>query len=443
MTTIIKNALVWDGASEVRHGAIVIDGASITSVGEAPPRSVNADTVDVEGRLAIPGLINAHGHAYSSLARGMAIPGYAPRTFSEILAQLWWRLDKALDPESVRASSVVAAMDAARCGVTTVLDHHASPSCIEGSLDIVRQAFCDDVGLRVAVAYEVSDRDGPVKARLGIAENVRALAAPTSPLSACLFGLHAAFTLSDKTLAEVAERLPAGAGVHVHVAEGPEDEDLSVARHGERVIDRLDRFELLRPSSILAHVLHLDEAEKERVAERGVAVVHNPRSNMNNAVGSFDLGGYLRRGVVAGLGTDGLGANLLAELFTASLLQKHVHRDPLAAGFGDLHRLLFVHNPEIAARAFGLRFGRIAPGYAADIAVLDYDGPTPINGNTLLGHLLFGVAVHALRVSDLFVAGKAVLRDGAFLRVDEAAELARARETAAALWRRIERGETS
>jgi cytosine/adenosine deaminase-related metal-dependent hydrolase len=151
----------------------------------------------------------------------------------------------------------------------------------------------------------------------------------------------------------------------------------------------------------------------------------------------------LRRGVVAGLGTDGLGANLLAELFTASLLQKHVHRDPLAAGFGDLHRLLFVHNPEIAARAFGLRFGRIAPGYAADIAVLDYDGPTPINGNTLLGHLLFGVAVHALRVSDLFVAGKAVLRDGAFLRVDEAAELARARETAAALWRRIERGETS
>jgi putative selenium metabolism protein SsnA len=443
VTTIIKNALVWDGASEVRHGAIVIDGASITSVGEAPPRSVNADTVDVEGRLAIPGLINAHGHAYSSLARGMAIPGYAPRTFSEILAQLWWRLDKALDPESVRASSVVAAMDAARCGVTTVLDHHASPSCIEGSLDIVRQAFCDDVGLRVAVAYEVSDRDGPVKARLGIAENVRALAAPTSPLSACLFGLHAAFTLSDKTLAEVAERLPAGAGVHVHVAEGPEDEDLSVARHGERVIDRLDRFELLRPSSILAHVLHLDEAEKERVAERGVAVVHNPRSNMNNAVGSFDLGGYLRRGVVAGLGTDGLGANLLAELFTASLLQKHVHRDPLAAGFGDLHRLLFVHNPEIAARAFGLRFGRIAPGYAADIAVLDYDGPTPINGNTLLGHLLFGVAVHALRVSDLFVAGKAVLRDGAFLRVDEAAELARARETAAALWRRIERGETS
>jgi cytosine/adenosine deaminase-related metal-dependent hydrolase len=373
----------------------------------------------------------------------MAIPGYAPHTFSEILAQLWWRLDKALDPESVRASSVVAAMDAARCGVTTVLDHHASPSCIEGSLDIVRQAFCDDVGLRVAVAYEVSDRDGPVKARLGIAENVRALAAPTSPLSACLFGLHAAFTLSDKTLAEVAERLPAGAGVHVHVAEGPEDEDLSVARHGERVIDRLDRFELLRPSSILAHVLHLDEAEKERVAERGVAVVHNPRSNMNNAVGSFDLGGYLRRGVVAGLGTDGLGANLLAELFTASLLQKHVHRDPLAAGFGDLHRLLFVHNPEIAARAFGLRFGRIAPGYAADIAVLDYDGPTPINGNTLLGHLLFGVAVHALRVSDLFVAGKAVLRDGAFLRVDEAVELARARETAAALWRRIERGETS
>ena len=444
MQRVIENAVVWDGADDVRRAAIVIEGDRITSIGTTPPASVvaSAERIDAAGRLAIPGLINAHGHAYSALARGMSIPGYAPRSFAEILEQLWWRLDKALDPASVRASSVVAAMDAARCGVTTVVDHHASPSCIPGSLDIVRRAFSDDVGLRVAVAYEVSDRDGAEKARLGIEENVRALSEPhaSGGVSAALFGLHAALTLSDETLSAVAARLPDGAGVHIHAAEGPEDEALSVKRHGIRVIERLDRFGLLRPQSVLAHVLHLDEAEKDRVAERGAVVVHNPRSNMNNAVGTFDLDGYLRRGVVTGLGTDGLGANLLAELFTVGLLQKHACRDSQAAGFADLYKLLFVNNPEIAGRIFAERLGRIAPGYAADIALIDYEAPTPLDADTILGHLLFGVAVHALRVSDLFVAGQPVLRGGAFVHVDEAAELAHAREQAALLWTRTREG---
>jgi cytosine/adenosine deaminase-related metal-dependent hydrolase len=164
---------------------------------------------------------------------------------------------------------------------------------------------------------------------------------------------------------------------------------------------------------------------------------------MNNAVGTFDLPGTLRRGTLAGLGTDGLGSNLLTELFTAGLLQKHARQDPLAGGFSDLHRLLFVNNPEIAERAFGFRFGRIAPGYPADIALIDYEAPTPLDADTILGHLLFGVAVHALRVSDLFVAGQPVLRRGAFVHVDEAAELAHAREQAALLWTRTREGGAS
>jgi putative selenium metabolism protein SsnA len=439
---IIENALVWDGAQDVRRTSILIEEDRIVELGGASRANPGAERIDGTGKLAIPGLVNAHGHAYSSLARGMAIPGYAPRSFADILEQLWWRLDKALDPDSVRASALVAAMDAARCGVTSVLDHHASPNAVPGSLDLLRDAFTKDVGLRVAVAYEVSDRDGDDVARLGIAENARALAEPRDPigLSAALFGLHAAFTLSDATLAAVAARLPDSAGVHIHVAEGPEDEVLSVERHGVRVVERLDRFGLLRPASVLAHVLHLDDEEKDRVAERGATVVHNPRSNMNNAVGAFDLAGYLRRRVRVGLGTDGLGANLLAELFTAGLLQKHVRRNPLAAGFDELHRLLFVNNPEIASQTFGVPLGRIAAGCAADIALLEYEGPTPVDANTILGHLLFGVAVHALRVSDLFVAGRSVLRDGAFVGIDEAAELAHAREQAAALWKRVERG---
>ncbi len=445
MERIITDALVWNGTDSVRRASIVIRGDRIAQIDSAPRVAPDAETVDGRGKLAIPGLINAHGHAYSSLARGMSIPGYAPRSFSDILAQLWWRLDKALDPASVTASARVAAMDAARCGVTTVLDHHASPRAIAGSLDQIRAAFVDDVGLRVAVAYEVSDRDGADAARAGIAENLRALRAPADPLarSAALFGLHASFTLSDATLAAVAAQVPDGAGAHIHVAEGPEDEALSVERHGIRVVERLDRFGLLRPASLLAHALHLDEAEKDRVADRRAVVVHNPRSNMNNAVGTFDLPGYVRRRVCVGLGTDGLGANLLAELFTAGLLQKHARGNPLAAGFGELHRLLFVTNPEVASRAFGVGLGRLEPGAAADIALLDYDGPTPVDASTILGHLLFGIAVHDVRVSDLFVAGRPVLRHGTFVQLDEAAELAHAREQADALWRRVTRGSTA
>lgn len=445
MQRILENAVVWDGAEDVRVASMVVDGDTITSVGAAPARPArDVERIDLDGRLAIPGLVNAHGHAYSALARGMSLPGYAPRSFAEILEQLWWRLDKALDAESIRASAMVAALDATRCGVTTVVDHHASPRAVAGSLDLAAGAFAA-VGLRAAHAYEVSDRDGPDATREGIAENVRALAAfrDSAGQAGALFGLHAAFTLSDATLSLVATALPDEAGVHIHVAEGPEDETLSLERHGVRVVERLDRFGLVRPRSVLAHCLHLDEREKDLVAERGAIVVHNPRSNMNNAVGTFDLEGFLDRRALVGLGTDGLGTNMLGELFTASLLQKHARRDPLAAGFGRLHRLLFESNPEIAGRVLGVRVGRLAPGWKADIAVLDYDGPTPLDASTVLGHLLFGMSVGPLHVSDVFVGGEPVLRDGRFVRVDEKAELARAREAASRLWQRAREGTVS
>jgi putative selenium metabolism protein SsnA len=441
MRQLIENALVWDGQSQVETASILVQNEKIVAVGreeDFPPSDSPTERIDGEGRLAIPGLVNAHTHLYSSLARGMALPGFAPTSFTEILQQLWWRLDKALDPDSVRASALIGAMEAARCGCTTLVDHHASPSSIPGSLDLVADAVCKEVGLRASLSYEVSDRDGLEKRAAGIEENVRfgTERAPAIHRMAPLFGLHASFTLSDETLSSVAERLPEGMGVHIHVAEGPEDETLCEAEHGLRIVRRLDRFGLLRPSSVLAHCLHLDESEKELLAERGSIVVHNPRSNMNNAVGAFDLAGFLDRGVLTGLGTDGLGCNLLAELFTAGLLQKHSQGDVLAGGFPQLERLLFVNNPAIAERLLGAGTGRIAPGAQADIVLLDYVPPTPLVRDTLLGHLLFGVAVHSLRVSDLWVAGRAILRNGRFVEIDEAQAYAHAREAAHGLWAR-------
>ena len=446
MKRIIEPITVWDGGENLyENGAIVIEDGRITRVLSEEERSeLNRDEaderIDGRGKLAIPGLINAHTHLYSSLARGMALPGFSPKTFTEILEGLWWRLDKALDPESVRSSALIGAMEAARCGITTLIDHHASPHAVAGSLDLVKSAVCDEIGLRGAFCYELSDRDGPEIRDQGIAENLAFIEArdPNDRMSAALFGLHASFTLSDETLEKVAASLPDGIGVHIHVAEGPEDEARCVKEHGIRIIERLDRFGLLRPNSILAHCLHLDEVEKDLVARSGAIVAHNPRSNMNNAVGAFDMDGFLDRDVPVGLGTDGLGENMLSELFTGSILQKHVRKDPLAGGFPHLYKILFENNPKIASRLLGVELGRIEPGASADIALFDYFPPTPIDAGNVLGHLLFGVAVHDLHVSDLFVAGRPVIRSGEFTKIDADEAYAHARSVARDLWSRIE-----
>jgi len=252
-----------------------------------------------------------------------------------------------------------------------------------------RETVVDEVGLRAALCYELSDRDGMKRRDEGIAENLRLLSINNSDKVASQFGIHASFTISDETLARVADAIPEGAGIHIHVAEGPEDEVQCMEKHGMRIAERLDKFGLLRPQSILAHCLHIDESEKDLIAERDAIVVHNPRSNMNNAVGTFDLNGFLDRGITTGLGTDGLGANMLAELFTAGILQKHSHGDPLAGSFDALYSLLFVNNPAIAGRLLGIELGQIAPGMPADFVLLDYEAPTPFEAGNALGHLLF------------------------------------------------------
>jgi len=442
---LIDNIRIWDGRDRlIERGAIRIADGRIEEVLTADERSgasvpPGVPRIDGGGRLAIPGLTCAHTHLYSVLARGMSLSRFRPSSFTEILEQLWWRLDKALDDKSVRMSALVGAMEAARCGVTTLIDHHASPNAIDRSLDLLRDAVCGDVGLRASLCYELSDRDGEGARDRGIEENLRFLEeAEGGGMCAPLFGLHASFTLSDRSLQAVSERIPEGAGVHIHVAEGPEDEERCVAEHGCRVIDRLDRFGLLRPASILVHCLHCDEGEKDRIAERGSMVVHNPRSNMNNGVGVFDLAGFVDREVLVGLGTDGLGANLFGELFTAALLQKTTAGDPLAAPFPVLNDLLFRNNPLIGERLLGLRTGTIEPGAPADIAILDYNPPTPLGGENVLGHLLFGTAVHSLRVTDLFVAGRPVLREGRFEGLDEEKIYSDARAVARRLWERAE-----
>ena len=397
-----------------------------------------ARVIDATGKVVFPGFINAHTHLYSTLARGLgkAAPS---ASFREVLEHLWWRLDRRLTLEDCRVSAEVALLEAIRHGTTMLVDHHASPGAVRGSLDVIADAVTR-FGVRACLCYEVSDRDGAEVARAGIAENVSFIERCRSERDGrlrALFGLHAAFTLSDATLESAAAMTrDLGAGFHVHVAEAASDEESSVREHGVRVVERLHRFGILGPGSIAAHCVHVDAREIALLAETGAAVVHNPQSNMNNAVGVADVPAMVAKGVLVGLGTDAMTTDMLEEL-RAALFVRHLAAKNPSAGFLETVSLLTTGNAAIAERLWpGLGLGELREGGAADLAVFDYDPPTPLDDATILGHLVFGLSQAS--VDTTVVGGKVLMAGGRLeLDVDEAEVAARARERAKALWERF------
>jgi len=379
-------------------------------------------TIDLRGRLLMPALINCHTHLYSTLARGMPLRGARPADFTAILKKVWWRLDCALSEEDVYYSALLGLMDSARCGVGTVIDHHSSPKACAGSLDPIERAF-QETGLRGATCYEVSDRNGPTSAQEGIQENVRFLEGRRPDcLVRGMFGLHAAFTLTDRTLSACAEaNQSVRGGFHVHVAEDRID------RAGVR---RLEAAGILDDRTIAAHCIHLTAADRDRLARHGVNVVHNPQSNNNNAVGVCDVPALVRRGVLVGLGSDGYSPRLWDEYKAALQMEKQRARDPRVHSPD-----LLWNNRAIVKKIWGVELGRIEAGARADLQILDYYPPTPIDSENLSGHLLFGIA--NAPVDSLMVEGRFVVRDKQFVNLDEHRIAEQAAIRAKALWERL------
>ncbi|MCD6321175.1 amidohydrolase family protein, partial [Candidatus Bipolaricaulota bacterium] len=271
-----------------------------------------------------------------------------------------------------------------------------------------------------------------------ISENVRFAKEDTEPgRVAAHFGLHASFTLSDDSLEKArAAAEPLGLPFHIHLSEGKEDPVDSLQKYGVRTAERLDKFGILSEGTLLAHGIQLSGAELELLSQRPASIIHNPRSNMNNAVGAAQVTTMLSRGIKVGIGTDGFGCDILGEMLTARLLAHHTSGDPTALGDDELLSILR-HNYELAGRFFGLPFGRLAEGYAADLVIWDYRPPTPLNRENLLSHLLFAGISEGLSPDTVFIAGRIRLRDGGFADVDELEIMAKARAAAEALWKRV------
>jgi putative selenium metabolism protein SsnA len=435
--------VTWDEPNQILDDhAVLIEEGAISELG--PSAAIQAahpgvETIDAGGKFLLPGNICAHTHFYGAFARGMAIPGAPPRDFPEILRKLWWPLDQALTPQDVAASAQVCLVDAIKHGTTTLIDHHASPNAIDGSLDIIAGAVAAS-GLRAVLCYEVTDRNGVEQAGAGIAENLRFLKRCEDEHLAggrvrATFGLHASLTLSDDTLQKCRESLPAGKGFHVHVAEHEADEYDSLRRSGTRAVDRLHQFGILGPETIVAHAIHVDAREIDLLRETGTWVSHQPRSNMNNGVGVAEIESMQRAGVRIALGNDGFSNAMWEEWKTAYLLHKVWHRDPRRMP-GDLVAEIAVRrNAELASQFFdGQQLGVISPGARADLILVDYHPTTPLDAGNLPWHILFGF--HESMVTSTIVDGQLLMHDRQLLTMDEAEVTGRARELVPAVWER-------
>ncbi|MGQ0670125.1 MAG: putative aminohydrolase SsnA [Actinomycetota bacterium] len=431
------NRILDDQALYISNGKIV-DMAASRELLEHHPKE---ERLDARGQFVMPGNINAHGHFYSALVRGMSVPGEQPFSLPTILQKLWWPFDKALREEDVRYSVLVTLIDAIKHGTTTMFDHHSSPNFIDGALDVIADAV-DAAGVRAVLCFEVTDRDGEDRAREGIEENARFIRRCGGSKVAegrigANFGMHACMTISEETLGMVREAAPADAGFHVHVAEHEYDEYRSLAMAGTRSVDRLHNHGLLNDRTIAAHGIHLDAREIELLAETGAWVSHQPRNNMNAVDGIADVESYLRAGVGVCIGNDGLSYTMWKEWEFAYMAQKIKYRDARRMPADRLVQMAVYNNAALASKYYTQGpLGTIGPGALADLIFVDYQPTTPLSEENLPWHIVFGF--NESMVTTTIVDGKLLMRDRVLLTLDEEVITARSRELAPALWKRYE-----
>jgi putative selenium metabolism protein SsnA len=423
----------------IENGAILVEGTRIKKVGtteELKAEFPNAGWVNAKGGLIMPGLINTHNHIYSAMARGLSINGYHPQGFLDILDGLWWTLDRHLTLEQTKQSAIATYIDCIKNGVTTVFDHHASYGSIEGSLFTISDA-AKELGVRTCLCYEVSDRDGEDKMRASVKENADFIgyaAKQTDDMTKAMMGMHAQFTISDKTFDLCRQNTPDNVGYHIHVAEGIEDLHASLKQHGKRIVNRLMDEGILGPKTLAAHCIYINPQEMELLKETDTMVVHNPESNMGNACGCPPTMEIFNRGILTGLGTDGYTNDMFESYKVANILHKHSLCDANAA-WGEVPAMLFEGNAKIANRYFDTPLGILQEGAAADIVIADYDPLTPLNENNINSHMLFGLTGN--KVVTTMINGKVVMRDRELLFIDEAKAMADCREQAALLAKSI------
>lgn len=417
MAILLKNAtyIEWQ-TLEFRKTNILVKPGKVDFFDPASIPTGVDEVIDCTGKLVTKSFVVGHHHAYSALSRGMNPPRKTPTNFYEILKYVWWTLDKCLSTEMVEYSGLVTAMACAKAGATFAIDHHASPNAVSNSLSTLASAF-EKVGVNHLLCYEISDRDGELIAQQGLEETDRYLDKHQG-----LVGLHASFTLGDKTLTSAAELMRRHqSGIHIHVAEGLYDQEHCCQNHDQSVIERLNSFGLLSSSkSILVHCLHLSGNERDIIASSPCWVVQNTDSNLNNNVGYFNSKGL---GNNLMLGTDGMHSDMLQSMKSAYFVGQNF--DPMSpmqaySRLRNAHRYLSSNN--------------FSGDDESNLLVIDYNSPTPVTPDNFAAHLVFGI--NSSHIRDVISNGKLIVKNHRLTLVDEEALLIESRKIAAYLWKR-------
>jgi len=430
MDFLLKNArIIHFDPPKIEEADIRIIDGTIADCGKSLRPKKSDEVFDLSGKFIFPGFVNSHTHLYSTLSRGMPSPKTAPRNFIEILQKVWWKLDEALDEESIYYSALVGAIEAVKFGTTTLIDHHASPNHISGALDLIKAGMAK-IGLRGVLCYETTDRGGMKKRDLGLEENERFVIENANKARfRGTIGAHASFTLCNDSLRKIGDLASMyDCGAHIHVAEDKADVLDSMENYNTDIISRLSELGVLRKKSIFAHGVHLNQKQFARVEKAGAWMVHNPRSNMNNAVGYAPLNWY---GKHSALGTDGFPADMFDEAkFGYFRNAESDHRVEFSRLPGMLN-----NGQQLISQFFGRSFGTLAKNSPADLVVLDYNFPTPIVRQNILGHLLFGM--NSTMVQHVMVDGNWIVWNRQLMSIDEEAVMSRARKVAVKLWKNI------
>lgn len=421
------------------NGGVVICEDQIVEVGTYETlrqKYSQATVIDAENKVIMPGMINTHAHIYSAFARGMKVAGKAPEQFLEILEKLWWKMDARLSLEDVYESACLTLIESIKNGVTTVIDHHASYGEILGSLSQIAKA-AKTLGVRSCLSYEISDRHGKQKMREAIEENMtfieETLQSPSTELKG-LIGLHAPFTLSEETLISIQKANRFKSGYHVHIAEGLYDETFNEETYGKSAVRRLYEHEMLGEQTLAVHCIHIDEADYKLLKETNTTIIHNPSSNMNNAVGWLDILKLMDEGILVGLGTDGYTQDMLESLKVAHILQKHGHQNA-ARGFDEACTCLFENNAQIATRLFGKEIGKLKKGAKADLILVNYQPFTPMNAENINAHVMFGM--QGAMTEDVMINGKWEMKHRKLISIDEEAVRKSCEKQAQSFWKRF------
>ncbi|HAL18574.1 MAG TPA: putative aminohydrolase SsnA [Spirochaetaceae bacterium] len=414
----------------IEDGKIVEMASSITKKAD--------DTIYAKGKTLMPGFVCGHHHYYSGLARGMQISAGPQNDFIQILKEWWWRLDRGLAEESNYYSSLICSMEAIAAGTTAIIDHHASPSAIAGSLSVMAKGMTD-VGIRGIECYEVTDRNrGMKEVEEGVDENVRFAEEvdkmkkkdSSYPIEAMIGG-HAPFTIPDeglKLMRKAEEKTKRG--MHLHIAEDKYDVVWSHHFHNKDIVARLDDFGLLTNNTLLVHGLHINDNEVDIINKRGVYFAHNARSNMNNHVGYCSRISKINNLI---LGTDGCGGNMLEEIKIAFLK----HKDEGGPWWPNDFLTAETRANELLSKYFNAKFGRVEKDYQADLILIDYENPTPLIKENLAGHIVWGMSSNS--VDTVIVNGKIVMEGREFCNIDKNRIFAESSKIASALWKVVDK----